>query len=56
MTNAKFYRGRVRCSLSEQHVEFNPYLEFENNTGKRTKPAAVYVGLAVYFYFSMEKK
>jgi hypothetical protein len=40
-----------------KHVEFNPYYEHENDTGsKKGNKQENYVGLAVYFYFSIEKK
>jgi len=40
-----------------KHVEFNPYYEHENDTGgKHGNKQENYVGLAVYFYFSLEKK
>jgi hypothetical protein len=37
-----------------KHVEFNPYFEFENDTGKKPNRQQYCVGLAVYFYFSLE--
>jgi len=39
-----------------KHVQFNPYYEHENNTGSKhgNKPEN-FIGLAVYFYFSVEK-
>jgi hypothetical protein len=40
-----------------KHVQFNPYYEHENDTGsKHGNNQENYVGLAVYFYFSLEKK
>src|SRR5271167_1218561 len=40
-----------------KHVEFNPYYEHENDTGsKKGNKQENYVGLAVYFYFSVERK
>jgi len=39
-----------------KHVEFNPYFEFENDTGKKPNRQQYYVGLAVYVYYSMGKK
>ncbi|HUN61948.1 MAG TPA: DUF2490 domain-containing protein [Candidatus Sulfotelmatobacter sp.] len=36
-----------------KHVEFNPYYEFENNTAKKPNQQNYYVGLAVYFFFSV---
>jgi hypothetical protein len=39
-----------------RHVEFNPYYEHENDTGKRPNKQENYVGLAVYFYFSVGNK
>ncbi len=38
------------------HVQFNPYYEHENDTGKRPNKQENYIGLAVYLYFSVEKK
>jgi hypothetical protein len=39
-----------------KHVEFNPYYEHENDTGsKKGNKQENYVGLAVYFFFSVEK-
>lgn len=46
----------VGCLLPVgKHVEFNPYYEFENDTGKAPNRQQYYVGLAVQFYFSLEK-
>lgn len=39
-----------------KHVEFNPYYEHDNNTGKRPNQQVNSVGLALYLYFSVEKK
>jgi hypothetical protein len=40
-----------------KHVEFNPYYEHENDTGsKKRNKQENYIGLAVYFFFSVEKK
>jgi hypothetical protein len=39
-----------------KHVEFNVYYEHENNTGKRPNQPVNEVGLALYLYFSLEKK
>jgi hypothetical protein len=40
-----------------KHVEFNPYYEHENDTGsKKRNKQENYVGLAVYFYSSVERK
>jgi hypothetical protein len=40
-----------------KHVEFNPYYEHENDTGgKKGNKQENYVGLAVYFFFSVERK
>jgi len=39
-----------------QHVEFNPYYEHENDTGKHPNVSSNFVGLAVYFFFSLEGK
>jgi hypothetical protein len=36
-------------------VEFNPYYEHENDTGKRPNKQENFIGLAVHFYFSVEK-
>lgn len=47
----------VGCILPVgKHVEFNPYYEHENDTGsKHGNKQENYVGLAVYFFFSLEK-
>jgi hypothetical protein len=37
-----------------RHVEFNPYYEFENDTGKAPNRQQYYVGLAAYFFFSLK--
>lgn len=40
-----------------RHVEFNPYYEHENDTGsKKGNKQENYIGLAVYFFFSVERK
>jgi hypothetical protein len=39
-----------------KHVEFNPYYEHENDTGKAPNKQENYVGLAVYFFFSVLDK
>lgn len=39
-----------------KYVEFNPYYEHDNNTGKHPNQQVNSVGLAVYLYFSLEKK
>lgn len=39
-----------------KHVEFNPYYEHDNNTGKRPNQQVNSVGLAMYLYFSLEKR
>lgn len=39
-----------------KHVEFNPYYEHDNNTNKKPNKQVNSVGLAVYFFFSLEKK
>lgn len=36
-----------------KHVEFDPYYEFENDTGKAPNRQQYYVGLSVQFYFSL---
>ena len=38
------------------HVEFNPYYENENNTGKHPNDPKAAIGLAVFLFFSVEKK
>jgi hypothetical protein len=38
------------------HVEFNPYYEDENNTGKHPNDPVTEVGLALFLFFSLEKK
>lgn len=47
----------VGCLLPVgKHVEFNPYYEHENDTGShKGNTQENYVGLAVYFFFSIEK-
>jgi len=39
-----------------KHVELNPYYEHENDTGKHPNKQENYVGLAVYLFFSVERK
>jgi hypothetical protein len=39
-----------------KHVEFNTYYEHDNNTGKRPNKQQSSVGLALYLFFSLEKK
>ncbi|MGD0416645.1 MAG: DUF2490 domain-containing protein [Terriglobales bacterium] len=39
-----------------KHVQFNPYYEHENDTGKHPNKQENFIGLAAYFYFSVEKK
>jgi len=39
-----------------RHVEFNPYYEFENDTGKKPNKQQYYVGLALYLFFSTKHK
>jgi hypothetical protein len=39
-----------------KHVQFNAYYEHDNNTGKRPNQQVNSVGLALYLYFSLEKK
>lgn len=39
-----------------KHVEFNTYYEHDNNTGKHKNEQVNSVGLAMYLYFSLEKK
>jgi hypothetical protein len=39
-----------------KHVEFNPYYEHDNNTNKHPNKQVTSAGLAVYFFFSLEKK
>ncbi|HZV86778.1 MAG TPA: DUF2490 domain-containing protein [Candidatus Binatus sp.] len=39
-----------------KHVEFNPYYEHDNNTNKHPNEQVSSAGLAVYFFFSLEKK
>lgn len=38
-----------------KHVQFNPYYEFENDTGKRPNRQQYYVGLVGYFFFSRNR-
>jgi hypothetical protein len=39
-----------------KHVEFNTYYEHDNNTGKHPNRQLNSVGLALYLFFSVEKK
>ncbi len=39
-----------------KHVEFNPYYEHDNNTGKHPNQQVNSAGLALYLYFSAERK
>lgn len=39
-----------------RHVEFNSYYEHENNTGKSPNKQTNTIGLALYLYFSLERK
>jgi len=39
-----------------KHVEFNTYYQHDNNTGKHPNMPEQYVGLALYLFFSLEKK
>jgi hypothetical protein len=39
-----------------RHVQFNAYYEHENNTGKRPNQQVNDIGLALYFFFSLEAK
>jgi hypothetical protein len=39
-----------------KHVQFNTYYEHENNTGKRPNQQTYDIGLALYLFFSLEKK
>jgi len=39
-----------------KHVQFNPYYEFENDTGKKPNRQNYYMGFAAYFYFSIASK
>ena len=39
-----------------KHVEFNAYYEHDNNTGKRPNMQQSSIGLALYLFFSLEKK
>lgn len=39
-----------------KHVEFNPYYEHENNTGKRPNQQTNEIGFALYLFFSLEGK
>jgi hypothetical protein len=39
-----------------KHVQFNTYYEHDNNTGKHPNQQVNSIGLALYLYFSLEKK
>jgi len=39
-----------------KHVEFNPYYEHDNNTGKHPNQQVNSAGFAAYFFFSVVKK
>ncbi len=39
-----------------KHVEFNSYYEHDNNTGKSPNHPQTSIGLALYLYYSLEKK
>ena len=39
-----------------RYVQFSSYYEHENNTGKKPNQQANEIGLALYLYFSLEKK
>jgi hypothetical protein len=39
-----------------KYVQFNSYYEHENNTGKKRNQQVNSIGLALYLYFSLEKK
>jgi hypothetical protein len=39
-----------------KYVQFNSYYEHENNTGKKPNKQVNSIGLALYLYFSLEKK
>jgi uncharacterized protein DUF2490 len=39
-----------------KHVQFNSYYEHDNNTGKHPNKQQSSIGLALYLYFSLEKK
>lgn len=38
-----------------KHVEFNPYYEHENDTGRHPNKSTNSIGLALYLFFSLEK-
>lgn len=38
-----------------KHVQFNPYFQFENDTGKKPNRQQYYVGLALHLYFSLKE-
>jgi len=39
-----------------RHTQFNLYYEHENNTGKKPNQQSNDIGLALYFFFSLEEK
>ena len=39
-----------------KHVEFDTYYKHENDTGKHPNSQTNSIGLAVYLFFSVEKK
>jgi hypothetical protein len=39
-----------------RHVQLNPYYEHQNNTGKHENTQTNSIGLALYLFFSLEKK
>lgn len=39
-----------------KHVQFNPYYEHDNNTGKKKNEQVNSIGLALYLFFSVEKR
>jgi hypothetical protein len=39
-----------------KHMQFNPYYEHDNNTGKHPNQQVNSIGLALYVYFSVERK
>jgi hypothetical protein len=39
-----------------KHVQFNPYYEHDNNTGKHPNQQVNSIGMALYLYFSLERK
>ena len=38
-----------------KHVQFNPYFQFENDTGKKPNRQQYYVGFALHLYFSLKE-